>query len=86
MERLSFEVENKFLSPSTELSAFSRILLMLVSISLAFAPGYVVIMVTYGGSISGNWSIGSRDSENRPITITATKISPVVIGFCIAVL
>ena len=46
MDRLSRELEVMFFSPSTELSEFSIILVMLVSISLALAPAYVVITVT----------------------------------------
>lgn len=41
---------------------------------------------TYGGSISGNWSIGNFVSANKPMIITATKMSAVVTGFSIAVL
>ena len=85
-EMLSLLVEVNVLSPSTELSVFSIIFVTLVSTSLAFAPAYVVMTQTYGGSISGNWSIGSFLKENIPNTITAMKMSDVVIGLSIAVL
>jgi hypothetical protein len=40
----------------------------------------------YGGSISGNWSIGSLRKLKIPIIMTAMKIRAVVTGFSIAVL
>ena len=86
IERLSFEVEYKSFKPSTELRAFSMILVTFVSISLALAPGYEVITVTYGGSISGSWSIGNFLYEKIPKITTATKMSAVVIGLFMAVL
>ena len=60
------------------------ILVTLVSISEALAPGYTVSTEMYGGSISGNWSIGSLRKENTPITITATNTRRVVTGRLIA--
>ena len=83
-ERLSLEDDVMVLSPSTELSEFSNSFVTLVSISLPLAPAYVVITEIYGGSISGNWSIGSFDKENKPMINTATKISSVVMGLSTA--
>ena len=83
---LSFDVEKIFFNPSTEFKVFSKCFDTLVSNSLAFAPAYVVITVTYGISISGIWSIGSLESENTPNIATATNIRAVVIGLFIAVL
>ena len=85
-EMLSFEREVISFSPSTEFKLFSNTLVMLVSISVALAPGYVHITITYGGSISGIWSIGSFIYENAPMIITAIKISIVVTGLLMAVL
>ena len=86
MDILSLLCDVICFKPSTEVSAFSIIFVTFVSISLAEAPGYVVITVIYGGSISGNWSIGKFRKLKIPITITATKIRAVVTGFSIAVL
>ena len=83
---LSFDLDVSSFRPSTELRVFSISLVTLVSISDALAPGYVVITIMYGGSISGNWSIGSFRKEKTPNIITAAKISTVETGLSIAVL
>ena len=83
---LSLEVDVISSKPSMELRLFSRSLVRLVSISEPELPGYVHITDTYGGSISGYWSIGSLDNANMPMIITATNINEVVTGLSIAVL
>lgn len=53
---------------------------MLVSISAAFAPGYIVMTEICGISISGYWSTARCESEKSPMTSTPTNNSTVEIG------
>jgi hypothetical protein len=53
--------------------------------SAAFAPEYAVTTLTYGISISGNWSIAKLFSENNPNVITPMKINIVDTGFFTAI-
>ncbi len=65
---------------STELRVFSSGLVTFCSISLALAPGYMVITMIVLVSMSGYRSIGSFAREKRPRIKTVTKQSRVVIG------
>ena len=53
---------------------------MLVSMSAALAPGYIVITEIWGISISGYWSTARFISEKSPKTITPTNSRIVEIG------
>ena len=65
---------------STEFRVFSRGFVTFCSISLALAPGYMVITMMVLVSMSGYRSIGSLASENSPRIRTVTKQSSVVMG------
>ena len=85
IERFSFDCEDMSLRSLTVLSVFSMILVTLVSISAALAPGYEVSTMIVLVSIFGNKSMERRVNEKRPITTTATKQRAVVMGFLTAV-
>ncbi len=84
IETLSDDLEVRSFKSSTVLRLSSSTRVMLVSISVALAPGYVVITEIIGISISGYWSTAKLLSEKRPNTITATNIRAVEIGFLTA--
>ena len=81
IETLSCDLEVSFLRLLTVLRLSSSTRVMLVSISAAFAPGYIVMTEICGISISGYWSTARCDSEKSPMTITPTNNSTVEIGF-----
>ena len=64
----------------TVLRLSSNTRVMLVSMSAAFAPGYIVMTEICGISISGYWSTAKFDNENKPKTMTPMKINAVEIG------
>ena len=74
------DLEVSFLRLLTVLRLSSSTRVMLVSISAAFAPGYIVMTEICGISISGYWSTARFFSEKSPSTITPTNISTVEIG------
>ena len=80
IDTLSCDLEVSFLRLLTVLRLSSSTRVMLVSISAALAPGYIVMTEICGISISGYWSTARFISEKSPKTITPTNSRIVEIG------
>ena len=80
IETLSCDLEVSFLRLLTVLRLSSSTRVMLVSMSAALAPGYIVMTEIWGISISGYWSTARFISEKSPMTITPTNSRIVEIG------
>ena len=85
-EMFSLEVEDMFLRSLTPFREFSRILVRLVSISSALAPGYEdMTMITFASNL-GNLSNEMFISEKIPNMAMAMNTSAVVTGLLTAFL
>ena len=73
-------------TPSIPLNTFSTLSVTFVSIISALAPGYVVITIPIGKSISGNNATGNLNRAKSPKNINNNAKTSVKIGLDIAIL
>ena len=79
-ETFSFDDEERCFKSLTPLRVFSKVLVILVSISAALAPGYDVITMMVFSPMSGKRLIDSLLSANTPKMATVTNTNDTVTG------